>query len=73
MGLRYSAQPEWNLFVTVDLMPNFLSVIMAFHEDLEQEATTVLPALPIIIEAKYVFLMTEVGLCWRKVGNKNQW
>jgi hypothetical protein len=34
-------------------MTNFSSVIMAFHEDLEQEATTVIPALPIIIEAKF--------------------
>jgi hypothetical protein len=53
MGLRSSSQPERKLFVAVDQMTNYSSVVMAFHEDLEQEATTVIPALPIIIEAKY--------------------
>jgi hypothetical protein len=52
MGLRSSSQPERNLFVAVDQMTNYSSVVMAFHEDLEQEATTVIPALPIILEAK---------------------
>jgi hypothetical protein len=53
MGLRSSSQPDKNLFVAVDQMTNYSSVVMAFHEDLEQEATTVIPALPIIIEAKF--------------------
>jgi hypothetical protein len=28
-------------------------MILVFHEDLKQEATTGIPALPIIIEAKF--------------------
>ena len=27
----------------------------------------------IVQKSFHVFLMTEVGLCWRKVGNENQW
>lgn len=53
MGLRSSSQPERNLFVAVDQMSNYASVILAFHEDLEQEALTAIPALPIILQAKF--------------------
>jgi hypothetical protein len=52
MGLRSSSEPDRNLFVAVDQMSNYTSVILAFHEDFEQEALTAIPALPIILEAK---------------------
>jgi hypothetical protein len=34
-------------------MSNYTSVIMAFHEDFEEEALTAIPALPIILKAKF--------------------
>ncbi len=56
MGLRLSSQPKWNLFMAVDQMSNYSSMILAFHEDLKQEATMVIPTLVlIIIEAKPVW------------------
>lgn len=53
MGLRSSMQPERNLFVAVDHMTEHSSVIFAFHQELAEEAVVIIPALPIIIEAKY--------------------
>jgi hypothetical protein len=52
MGLRSSSELDRNLFVAVDQMSNYTSVILAFHEDFEQEALTAILALPIILEAK---------------------
>jgi hypothetical protein len=53
MGLHSSSQPERNLFIAVDQMSNYTSVILAFHKALEQEALMAIPALPIILEAKF--------------------
>jgi hypothetical protein len=52
-------------------------MILAFHEDLKQEATMVIPALPIIIEAKFVQVHGLGSMKTQKntwpviVGNKN--
>ena len=53
MALRSSNHPDRNLFVAVDQMSNYTSVIFAFHEDFEEEAMMAIPALPIILEANY--------------------
>jgi hypothetical protein len=53
MGLCSSSQPEHNHFVAVDQWSNYTSVILAFRKDMEQEALTAIPVLPIILEAKF--------------------
>jgi hypothetical protein len=53
MGLRSSVQPEQNQFVVVDHMTEHSSVLFTFHQELAEEGVVIIPALPIIIKAKY--------------------
>jgi len=53
MGLRSNKEPEKNLFLNVDVHMYKQTVTLLFHNDLAQEAMTAIPALPVILEAKF--------------------
>jgi hypothetical protein len=53
MGLRSNKEPEKNLFLNVDVHIYNQTVTLLFHNDLAQEAMTAIPALPVILEAKF--------------------
>ena len=53
MGLRSNRDPEKNMFLNVDVHMYTTTVTFLFHEDMTQEAMTAIPALPVILEAKF--------------------
>jgi hypothetical protein len=82
MGLRSNIDPEKNIFLNVDVHIHNQTVTFLFHDDMAQEAMSAIPALPVILEAKFgtrIWLwFTEeakehaVGYYWdEKVGLKS--
>ena len=82
MGLRSNIDPEKNIFLNVDVHIHNQTVTFLFHDDMAQEAMSAIPALPVILEAKFgtrIWLwFTEeakehaVGYYWdKKVGLKS--
>jgi hypothetical protein len=53
MGLCSNKQPAKNLFLNVDVHIHNQTVTFLFHADMVQEAMTAIPALPVILEAKF--------------------
>jgi hypothetical protein len=53
MGLRSNIDPEKNIFLNVDVHIHNQTVTFLFHDDMSQEAISAIPALPVILEAKF--------------------
>ena len=53
MGLRSNQDQDKNMFLNVDVHMYTSTVTFLFHEDMNQEAMTAIPALPVILEAKF--------------------
>ena len=53
MGLRSNQDQEKTIFLNVDVHMFKSTVTFLFHEDRAQEAMTAIPALPVILEAKF--------------------
>lgn len=53
MGIRSASDNDRNLFISVDEYSNSTNVAFVFHEELEEEAHSVIPLLSVIMEAKY--------------------
>ena len=53
MGLRSNKEPSKNLFLNVDVHIFNQTVTFLFHADMVQEAMMAIPALPVILEAKF--------------------
>jgi hypothetical protein len=53
MGLRSNKDQEKTIFLNVDVHMFKSTVTFLFHEDMAQEAMTAIPALPVILEAKF--------------------
>jgi hypothetical protein len=53
MGMRSFQSPDKNLFINVDEQHNSHIVNFVFHQDRTEEAMMVIPALPIVLQAKF--------------------
>jgi hypothetical protein len=53
MGLRSNLDPDKNIFLNVDVHMFNQTVTFLFHDDMAQEAMSAIPALPVILEAKF--------------------
>ena len=53
MGLRSNIEPDKNIFLNVDVHMFNQTVTFLFHDDMAQEAMSAIPALPVILEAKF--------------------